>query len=139
MSEPEVPEEEPEPEPIETGAFADYTFYTTEFLGNLISSTDFPRLALRASERVDEMTYGRASSIIDEDDDADRIRAIKMATCAVADAVSVAGAPGGGNVVAESVGDLSVTYSRPHGYETQTYQAAKVYLARWGLLYGGLT
>ena len=29
-------------------AYADYTFYTTVYLGNIISQTDFPRLAERS-------------------------------------------------------------------------------------------
>lgn len=39
-------------------AYADYEFYTTYF-GSVVPETDFPRLAERASEFVDTMTFDR--------------------------------------------------------------------------------
>lgn len=40
-------------------AYADYDFYTTSYFGNVVPETDFPRLAERASEFVDTMTFDR--------------------------------------------------------------------------------
>lgn len=39
-------------------AYADYKFYTESF-GNVVPETDFPRLAERASDFVDAMTFDR--------------------------------------------------------------------------------
>lgn len=39
-------------------AYADYKFYTESF-GNVVPETDFPRLAERASDFVDTMTFNR--------------------------------------------------------------------------------
>ena len=39
-------------------AYADYKFYTESF-GNVVPETDFPRLAERASDFVDTMTFDR--------------------------------------------------------------------------------
>lgn len=40
-------------------AYADYDFYTTSYFGNVVPETDFPRLAERASDFVDTMTFDR--------------------------------------------------------------------------------
>lgn len=40
-------------------AYADYEFYTTSYFGSVVPETDFPRLAERASDFVDTMTFGR--------------------------------------------------------------------------------
>lgn len=39
-------------------AYADYKFYTESF-GNVVPETDFPRLAERASDFIDTMTFNR--------------------------------------------------------------------------------
>lgn len=40
-------------------AYADYDFYTTSYFGSVVPETDFPRLAERASDFVDTMTFDR--------------------------------------------------------------------------------
>ena len=40
-------------------AYADYEFYTTSYFGSAVPETDFPRLAERASDFVDTMTFDR--------------------------------------------------------------------------------
>ena len=40
-------------------AYADYEFYTTSYFGSVVPETDFPRLAERASDFVDTMTFDR--------------------------------------------------------------------------------
>lgn len=40
-------------------AYADYEFYTTSFFGSVVPEADFPRLAERASDFVDEITFDR--------------------------------------------------------------------------------
>ena len=40
-------------------AYADYEFYTTSYFGSVVPGTDFPRLAERASDFVDTITFDR--------------------------------------------------------------------------------
>ena len=40
-------------------AYADYEFYTGSFLGTVVPASDFPRLAERASDFIDTMTFDR--------------------------------------------------------------------------------
>lgn len=40
-------------------AYADYEFYTTSYFGSVVPEADFPRLAERASDFVDTMTFDR--------------------------------------------------------------------------------
>ena len=40
-------------------AYADYEFYTTSYFGSVVPEADFPRLAERASDFVDLMTFDR--------------------------------------------------------------------------------
>lgn len=40
-------------------AYADYEFYTTSYFGSVVPESDFPRLAERASDFVDTMTFDR--------------------------------------------------------------------------------
>lgn len=39
--------------------YADYEFYTTSYFGSVVPEVDFPRLAERASDFVDTMTFDR--------------------------------------------------------------------------------
>lgn len=40
-------------------AYVDYEFYTTSYFGSVVPEADFPRLAGRASDFVDTMTFDR--------------------------------------------------------------------------------
>lgn len=40
-------------------AYADYEFYTTSYFGSVVPETDFPRLAEKASDFIDTMTFNR--------------------------------------------------------------------------------
>jgi hypothetical protein len=42
--------------------YADYTFYTDDYLGTAIAEADFPALALRATAVIDAITFGRAAT-----------------------------------------------------------------------------
>src|SRR3990172_795778 len=94
-------------------AYVDYAYYSNTYLGVLISSSNFNRLALRASEVVDQVTFDRVSVIIEADEDSDQIDAIKMATCAVAEEYQRIEQSGGADgILSESVGSHSVTYAK---------------------------
>lgn len=117
-------------------AYADYTYYTTMYLGNAISEEDFPRLAQRASECLDQLTFGRAA-----DATGDLQTAVKSACCAVAETVQRnETSQTNADVSTERVGDLSVTYARVSSREAdrRVYNAAARYLSLTGLLYPGV-
>ena len=62
-------------------AYADYKFYTESF-GNVVPETDFPRLAERASDFVDLMTFDRLVNGLPTNERAQK--RIKKAVCSLA-------------------------------------------------------
>jgi len=124
-------------------AYADLTFYTETFLGVSISAQDFPRLALRASEIIDQVTFDRAADVIDAGIDFDLIDKIKSAVCAVAEQIQTLVISGGGaGIKSESLGNHSVTYvdgaSPTLTLDEQYYLTARTYLGSTGLMYRGI-
>lgn len=122
-------------------AYVDFDFYAATFLGDAIAQADFDRLALRATEQIDQLTFGRAEEYITADtaeQDAAMIALIQMATCAVAEAIQSNEA--GGQIQSERVGQHSVTYSvaTPVTKQAAISKAAKLYLGRTGLMYRGM-
>lgn len=64
-------------------AYADYEFYTTSCFGSVVPETDFPRLAERASDFVDTMTFGRLVDGLPTDERSQK--RIKKAVCSLAE------------------------------------------------------
>ena len=64
-------------------AYADYDFYTTSYFGNVVPETDFPRLAERASEFVDTMTFDRLVDGLPANERSQK--RIKKAVCSLAE------------------------------------------------------
>ena len=64
-------------------AYADYEFYTTSYFGSVVPETDFPRLAERASEFVDTMTFDRLVDGLPTDERSQK--RIKKAVCSLAE------------------------------------------------------
>lgn len=125
-------------------AYVDHTFYTTSYLGTSIASTDFARLALRASQVIDQVTFNRAAAVITADEDADTIALIQMATCAVAEELQTQESAGNiDGVTSERVGSYAVTFGAGSramlSNEEKQEKAAKVYLANTGLMFRGFT
>jgi hypothetical protein len=124
-------------------AYADYAYYATNYLGTAIASADFGRLSVRASKHIDALTFGRAAAIITADTDTDKIDALKMATCAIADELQKDETTGGrDNVTSEKVGNVSVSYGAG-GQMTKTLgqkiaDAATLWLWETDLMYRGL-
>lgn len=120
--------------------YADYEFYSTDYLGTEITSTAFPQLALRASAVIDRITFDRASAIIEDDEDEDTIELIQLATCAIAD-VMQSQSTIEKEVSSEKVGNHSVTYVVNKDMEkTNTEKqvdAARLYLWNTGLMFQG--
>ena len=132
--------------------YADYAYYTTEWLGTAISATDFPRLALRASDYIDYVTRGKAAG-------SDASVALAKACCAIAEqmqtdernraiaAQTANEALSSGEIKSESVGGYSVSYVTALDYanagagvkgESAVYYAIALrYLVNTGLLYRG--
>lgn len=121
--------------------YAEYSYYLSEFGGNIVPETDWQMAATKASRFIDQLTGYRAAAMADSD-------AVKLATCAAAEvsykynqydkkAVSTAG------VSSESVGSYSVSYS---GTTAETLEirnaemmdAASLYLLNSGILYRGV-
>lgn len=63
-------------------AYADYKFYTESF-DNVVPETDFPRLAERASDFVDTMTFDRLVDGLPENERSQK--RIKKAVCSLAE------------------------------------------------------
>jgi hypothetical protein len=111
--------------------YVDVEYYTATYLGNAIAQADFPRLALRASEKIDELTFGRAAT------DTTNTDAIQMATCAVAEEIQKLDAAGGA-VQSERQGNYSVTYLSQLSEDARLLKAAKTYLGSTGLMFRGV-
>ena len=117
-------------------AYADFTYYEDTFLGTTIAEADFPRLALRASAVIDQITFGRAAT------DTDNETAIKNAMCAVAEEIQTQESAGSvDGITSESQGRYSVSYgsnsSKTKSSQSKLEDAAKVWLANTFLLFPG--
>lgn len=66
-------------------AYTDYAFYTNEYYGDVVSETDFPKYADRASDRVDEITFDRLADGLSSDSRANK--KVQKAVCSVAEAL----------------------------------------------------
>ena len=64
-------------------AYADYDFYTTSYFGSAVPETDFPRLAERASDFVDTMTFDRLVDGLPTNERSQK--RIKKAVCSLAE------------------------------------------------------
>ena len=118
-------------------AYADYDFYTDKYLGRIIpNENDFAYYALRASEIIDNKTFGRINEITP---------AVQLACCAAADELysdASAKAKAASGVSSESVDGYSVSY---RAYNTEAEKVAekrvnaaiKRYLGSTGLMFRG--
>ena len=118
-------------------AYADYAFYTDKYLGRIIpNENDFAYYALRASEIIDNKTFGRINEITP---------AVQLACCAAADELysdASAKAKAASGVSSESVDGYSVSY---RAYNTEAEKVAekrvnvaiKRYLGSTGLMFRG--
>ena len=129
-------------------SYATWEFYTTVFLGNAIAEDDFPMLALRASEIVDDVTRGRAQAFYDK-----CATPVSKAVCAVAEimvrqqAAMAIGEDGSARVASESNDGFSVSYEKginpdskdgQEAFNAQIHAAIATYLRATGLLYRGV-
>lgn len=129
-------------------AYADYEFYTTSYFGSVVPESDFPRLAERASDFVDTMTFNRLVDGLPTNERSQK--RIKKAVCSLAEkmyqielaeknatnaAVSgtstVIGSGGSttGIVTSVSSGSESISYATPQQIGASAKEWSSVYAA----------
>ena len=120
--------------------YADYNFYTTEYMGSLIPETAFAGVERAASAYVDFITHNR----IQADDLPERVMAkVKMAVCAVAETCyKQTNDEDSATVSSESVGNHSKSFAVvKRSFDERQHEKlvnAKTYLHGTGLMSGGL-
>lgn len=140
-------------------AYTDFEFYTTTYHGNVVPEADFPRIADRASDFLDVITFDRLADGLPSDERA--AAKVQKAVCAVADKLyeleladkqALSAATGGtsssgssgatsGVITSRSAGSESISYASPsemaNGAKTWSavYQAAGDEQATNKLLY----
>lgn len=129
-------------------AYADYEFYTTSYFGSVVPEADFPRLAERASDFVDTMTFDRlVDGLPTNERSQKRIKkavcslaalmyqielAEKNATNAAVSGTSTAIGSGGGAtgiVTSVSSGSESISYATPQQIGASAKEWSAVYAA----------
>lgn len=129
-------------------AYADYEFYTTSYFGSVVPEADFPRLAERASNFVDTMTFDRLVDGLPANERSQkRIKkavcslaelmyqielAEKNATNATASGTSTTIGSGGsttGIVTSVSSGSESISYATPQQIGASAKEWSAVYAA----------
>lgn len=129
-------------------AYADYEFYTTSYFGSVVPETDFPRLAERASDFINIMTFDRlVDGLPTNERSQKRIRkavcslaelmyqielAEKNATNAAASGTSTTIGSGGsttGIVTSVSSGSESISYATPQQIGASAKEWSAVYAA----------
>lgn len=134
-------------------AYADYTFYTTVYLGNVIPSADFNRLAQRSSDIIDIFTGNKIDNTVISDEET--YTKIKKANCALAEQIyykeqnkNIIGGYNSSAISSIKAGEETITFgvnkSGNSSYEIQKdeYKTAlstiSLYLFDTGLLYMGI-
>lgn len=118
--------------------YADYTYYTTTYLGSALTEEEFARAATRAGSFLDYYTRGKSKTYTGEE--------LKMCCCALAEQYQIienaqTQSMSGGELQSQTVGAWSKTYKSG----TETAAAAREtlagiamqYLGHTGLLYRG--
>lgn len=119
------------------------TDYTTTYKGTAIPAADFDRIALRASEAIDEMTMNEIRKAGISTFSAEDQEAIKLATCVIAENFAQAEALSGGAgaaLTSEKVGSYSYTVDTGAVIEASkaAHGRAEGLLLYTGLLYRAL-
>ena len=117
-------------------SYADFTFYATSYFGTAIAEVDFPSLALRASQVIDNLTFGRAAT------DTENTVAIKNAMCAIAEELQRQDLSNGTDGIAsESQGQYSVSFvvgsNRSKSNQAKLRDVAAIWLQNTFLMFAG--
>lgn len=129
-------------------AYADYDFYKTSYFGSVVPETDFPKLAEKASDFIDAMTFDRLVDGLPANERSQK--RIKKAVCSLAElmyqielaeknatnaAVSgvstTTGSSGSmtGIVTSVSSGSESISYATPQQIGASAKEWSAVYVA----------
>ena len=129
-------------------AYADYEFYTTSYFGSVVPEADFPRLAERASDFVDTMTFDRLVDGLPANERSQK--RIKKAVCSLAELMyqiefaeknaanaaasgtsTMLGAGGNSTGIVTSVnsGSESISYATPQQIGASAKEWSAVYAA----------
>lgn len=129
-------------------AYADYEFYTTSYFGSVVPEADFPRLAERASDFVDTMTFDRLMDGLPANERSQK--RIKKAVCSLAELMyqielaeknaanaaasgtsTIIGSGGSttGIVTSVSSGSESISYATPQQIGASAKEWSAVYAA----------
>jgi hypothetical protein len=127
-------------------AYVDYEFYQKSFFGNVVPESDFMRLAERASDFIDTLTFDRLADGLPSDER--QQKRIKKAVCTLADqmyqielaeknAIAAASATsssdvsdGGtkaGVIISKSSGSESISYATPQQIGASAKEWSAVY------------
>jgi len=128
-------------------AYADYDFYKTSYFGSVVPETDFPKLAEKASDFIDAMTFDRLVDGLPTNERSQK--RIKKAVCSLAElmyqielaeknainqaSVSVTdtntGSKSTGIVTSVSSGSESISYATPQQIGASAKEWSAVYAA----------
>lgn len=104
-----------------------YTFYTENFGGDILSADIFPSYAARALMYLNSITFNQAERNIDSN--------IGFAICDIAEMYYKEDRSGG--ITHETVDGYSVTRSYSESFSERLSETAQLYLSCSGLLYRG--
>lgn len=124
-------------------AYITETYYTGTYQGAEIDSDSFARIALRASDELNRITFDHVRRAGLSSFDADTQEAVKLATCAIAEALAQIDAATDGTgitVTTEKVGSFSYSMdaSSLAALKTEAMAKARSILLPTGLLYAGI-
>ena len=128
-------------------AYADYEFYTTSYFGSVVPETDFPRLAEKASDFIDTMTFNRLVDGLPTNERSQK--RIKKTVCSLAELMyqielaeknainqasasatdANAGGKSTGIVTSVSSGSESISYATPQQIGASAKEWSAVYAA----------
>lgn len=122
-------------------AYIDPTYYNEVYMGRAVDAAAFPRLALRASEQVDALTFGNIGDIASQP--ADVQTAVKNATCIIVDGMASLEIYSDMGVISTSESasgaySYTVDAASVRAAQSDVIARAKVTLRSTGLLYAGV-
>lgn len=123
-------------------AYADFPFYVETYKGTTVPEDSFPSFSERASEYIDQDTFGLAAGAADGAREAVQRCCCAMTEILYADQQTPAGASAGAVLKAETVGswrrEYELTAEATKTIAQRLYDVERRYLAPWGLLYRGV-
>ena len=124
-------------------AYITSSYYSGTYKGAAIDASDFDRIALRASDEIDALTFGRIRSAGLTSFDDDTQEAVMLAVCVMAEALyKIDDMTDGTGIAASSEKVGSFSYTVESGSLTavraEAVVRARSFLLNTGLLYAGI-